>query len=416
VRLSKSLDARPTYYGARLVDVDVCTDLVDIAALNIYVQDVKVFKKVLEEWKAKHPDQPVIVARFGTEVMQNNRNGYSDPLSYEAQARFYIQRFDVVKNLDYDGAIIWSFNDWKGDRPALTVNAGDAWMHSMGLVSYDREKRLAYDAVRTVFRGEKFIALPMGNYAASAPIIFVVSGLVVLIGTAYFYNVNRRFRESLNRSVMNLYNFFADVRDQRIVSLVHTTVLGLILSAATAIVMSSILYHFRHSWVLDNMLSYVLISDNLKDSVVQLVRSPLKCIAYFSALLFLAFLLIYVVVMFLSVISKAKIFSYHAYVISVWSATPLLVLVPVGMILYRILDSSIYVLPSFILLAVLFVWVLMRLLKGISIIFDAYLIKVYVIGFLSLACIFTLVYVYYDYTQSTSMYLSYMYHVMLSTR
>ncbi|MEK9136283.1 MAG: hypothetical protein AAB393_04110, partial [Bacteroidota bacterium] len=113
---------------------------------------------------------------------------------------------------------------------------------------------------------------------------------------------------------------------------------------------------------------------------------------------------------------KAKIFSYHAYVISVWSATPLLVLVPVGMILYRILDSSIYVLPSFILLAVLFVWVLMRLLKGISIIFDAYLIKVYVIGFLSLACIFTLVYVYYDYTQSTSMYLSYMYHVMLSTR
>jgi hypothetical protein len=120
--------------------------------------------------------------------------------------------------------------------------------------------------------------------------------------------------------------------------------------------------------------------------------------------------------MLLSVISKAKIFSYHAYVITIWSATPLLVLVPVGMILYRIMDSSMYVVPSLVLLAVLFIWVLLRMLKGISIIFDAYLMKVYVIGFLSLACMFTIVYAYFDYTQSTSMYLSYMYHVMMNVQ
>jgi hypothetical protein len=416
VRLAKSLDNRPTYYGTRLIESDACADLVDIAAVNIHTADIKLFKKQLELWKGKNPGRPVIIGKFGTEVKHDDRNGYSDPLSYEAQARFYIQRFDIVKNLDYDGAMIWSFNDWKGDRPSLTVNAGDPWTHSMGLVSYEREKRLAYDAIRSVFRGEKFVALPMGNYAASAPIIFVVSGLIVLIGTAYFYNANRRFRDNLNRSMMNLYNFFADVRDQRIVSPVHTTLLGLIISVATAIVVSSILYHFRQSWLLDNMLSYVLISDGLKESVVLLVWNPLKCIAYFSAFFFLVFLFLYVIVMLLSVISKAKIFSYHAYVITIWSATPLLVLVPVGMILYRIMDSSMYVVPSLVLLAVLFIWVLLRMLKGISIIFDAYLMKVYVIGFLSLACMFTIVYAYFDYTQSTSMYLSYMYHVMMNVQ
>ncbi len=416
VRLAKSMDARPTYYGSRFIGQDQCSDLVDIAALNVYTQDIKLFKKQLEEWKTKNAGRPVIVGKFGTEVQQDNRNGYSDPLSYEAQARYYVQRFDIVKNVDYDGAIIWSYNDWKGDRPSLAVNAGDPWMHSMGLVSYEREKRLAYDAVRSVFRGEKFVALPMGNYAASAPIIFVVSGLIVLIGTAYFYNANRRFRDNLNRSVMNLYNFFSDVRDQRIVSLIHTTILGLIISVATAIVISSILYHFRQNWVLDSGLSYLLVTDGLKESVVRLVWSPLKCIGYFSAFFFLIFLLIYVVVMFLSVISKAKIFSYHAYVVTIWSATPLLVLVPVGMILYRIMDSSIYVVPSLALLLVLFVWVFLRLLKGISIIFDAYLMKVYVIGFLSLAGMVGLTYVYFDYTQSTSMYLSYMYHVMVNTQ
>ncbi|MBM2840048.1 MAG: Beta-galactosidase/beta-glucuronidase domain protein [Bacteroidetes bacterium] len=416
VRLAKSLDSRPTYLGTRLIESDVCADLVDIAAVDVRVSDIKAFKKRLEGWKARNQGRPVIVGKFGTEVQHNNRNGYSDPLSYEAQARFYIQRFDIVKNLDYDGAMIWSFNDWKGDRPSLTVNAGDPWMHSMGLVSYEREKRLAYDAVRSIFRGEKFVALPMGNYAASAPIIFVVSGLIVLIGTAYFYNANRRFRDNLNRSVMNLYNFFADVRDQRIVSLVQTTILGLIISVATAIVVSSVLYHFRQSWVLDNLLSYLLVSDGLKESVVLLVWNPIKCIAYFSAFCFLVLVSVYVLVMLLSVISKAKIFSYHAYVITIWSATPLLILVPIGMILYRIMDSPMYVVPSLVLLAVLFLWVLLRILKGISIIFDAYLVKVYVIGFVSLAGVVTMVYTYFDYTQSTSMYLSYMYHVMMNSQ
>lgn len=416
VQLVRSLDGRPTYYGTRLVESDNCTDIVDIAVLNVHAQDLKVFKKRLEEWKTKNSNRPVIVGKFGTEVKQDNRNGYSDPLSYEAQARFYIQRLDIVKTLDYDGALIWSFNDWKGDRPSLTVTASDPWMHSMGLVSYEREKRLAYDAVRSVFRGEKFVALPMGNFAASAPIIFVVSGLIVLIGTAYLYNASRRFRDNLNRSVMNLYNFFSDVRDQRIVSIIHTTLLGLIISIATAIVVSSILYHFRQSWMVDNLLSYVLVSDGLKESVVRLVWSPLKCIAYFSAFVFIQFLLISVVIMVLSIVSKARIFSYHAYVITVWSAAPLLVLVPIGMILYRIMDSPIYVLPSLVLMVVLLIWVLLRLFKGISIIFDAYLMKVYIIGFLALGCALSLGYVYFDYSQSASMYVSYMYHVMMNSQ
>jgi hypothetical protein len=181
-------------------------------------------------------------------------------------------------------------------------------------------------------------------------------------------------------------------------------------------VAASILYHFRQSWVFDNLLSYLLISDGLKQSVVGLIRSPLKCIAYFSVFFFLLFLTNCLVVILLSMISKAKIFSYHAYVVSVWSAAPLLVLVPVGMILYRIMDSPIYVVPSLAVILALFVWVFLRLLKGISIIFDAYLLKVYVLGFLSLVCVLSLAFVYLDYTQSASMYLSYMYHVMVNSQ
>lgn len=416
VRLAKSLDNRATYFGTRMFEHDICTDIVDIAALNVHGGDVKVFRKELEDWKARNPGKPVIVSKFGTEVQQSNRNGYSDPLSYEAQARFYIQRFDVIKSLNYDGAIVWAFNDWRGDRPALTVNAADPRMHSMGLVSFQREKRLAYEAVRSVFRGEKFVALPIGNYSTSAPIIYVLTGLVVLIGGAYFYNVSRRFRENLNRAFMNFYNFLADVRDQRIVTILHSTLLGIIVSVATAIVLSSILYHFRDSWVLDNVLSYILVTDQMKETVIHLIRDPLRFIATFSLLFFLALVLTSGLILMISPLFKSRVYPFHAYSITMWATPPLLILVPIGMILYRVMESSVYVIPTIMLVIVLLLWVLVRLLKGISIVFDTYALKVYLVGLASIVGVITIVYFYFDYTQSTSMYLTFMYSVMTNSR
>lgn len=416
VKVAKSIDTRPTYFASRMLKNDPCIDLVDIAAVNITTQDIKTFKAQLQSWSTQNSGKPVVVARFGSEVEHGNRNGYSDPLSYEAQARYYIQRFDIIRTLEYDGAFVWSFNDWKGDRPALTVNSGDPWLHTMGLVSGNREKRLAYEAVRSIFRGEKFVALPIGNHSSSAPIIYVLSGLVVLIGAAYFYNASRRFREALNRSVMNSYNFFADVRDQRIVSPVHSTLLGMIVSIATAIVVSSMLYHFRDSWALDNALSVLLVFDDIKETVVHLIWNPLLFITYFSIFFFLMLLLIAAILMIISPLFKAKIYPFHAYSITMWSTPPLLILVPMGMILYRVMESSMYVVPAIVVVGLLLFWVLMRLLKGISIIFDAATIRVYLLGFISVAGVFACVYLYYDYTQSTSTYLSYIYTVVTNSQ
>lgn len=412
VDLARSLDTRPTYIATGIVDGDSCTDVVDIAALNVSTHDPKAFQATLDSWRKSHRTKPVILTRFGTEVQQENRNGYSDPLSQEAQARYYIQRFDMLRAADFDGAFVWSFNDWRGDHPSLTVRTGDPSMHTMGLVSSRREKRLAYDAVRAVFHGEKFAALPIGSYSMSAPIIYVVVGFVVLIGMAYFYNANRRFRENLNRSILNSYNFFSDVRDQHLVPVLHSTILGLVVSLATAIVLSSIFYHFRSSLFLDSMLSYLLVSDGLKRDVVRLIWNPLKCIASCSVALFLVLCLISCKVYLLRVLFKTRIYFFHAYSVTMWATPPLLVLIPAGMILFRIMESSIYVLPSLAVLAGLHVWVLLRLLKGISIVYDVLPFRVYVLGFLSLALACVLVYFYYDVTQSAPLYASFLYKLV----
>ncbi len=411
VSSARSLDARPLYYGAPMRLRDTCSDLVSFVAIDARAGDLKSFKSQMEAWRDAHAETPVVVGQLGVEVQHDNRNGYSDPFSQEAQARFFIQRLDALKVLEFDGAFVWSFNDYRGARPALTVHSGDPMVCSTGLVSLYREKRLAYEAVQAVFRGEKFKSLPAGSYSTNAPMIYVLMGFVVLVGVAYLYNANRRFRESINRSFFNTYNFFADVRDQRIVSLVQTSVLALVIAIAAAIVGSSILYHFRDNLFLDNILSILLVSDALKAFVVRLVWHPVQFIAVATIVIFVKLFLVSVALMLLKVFFRARIYMFHAYAVSVWSTTPMLLFIPAGMILFRVMESSLYVIPSLAFVGVLIVWVVLRFLKGVSIIFDVPVIRMYLLGLALVVVVAGSLYVAYDSTRALPDYVTYLFHL-----
>jgi len=73
-----------------MLNNDVCTTGVDFVGITPPQSDLKSFRRMLSEWKKNHPHQPLVVLGYGKEVDQNNRNGYSDPMSQEAQARFFI--------------------------------------------------------------------------------------------------------------------------------------------------------------------------------------------------------------------------------------------------------------------------------------------------------------------------------------
>ncbi|MCC6397719.1 MAG: hypothetical protein IT282_11935, partial [Bacteroidetes bacterium] len=315
-----------------------------------------------------------------------------------------------------DGTILWSFNDWRADRPALTVHTGDPLTHRMGLVSDRREKRLAYDAVRAMFRGEKAAALPAGTYSPSTPIVFVLAGFVVLIALAYMYNASRRFRESVNRSVLNAFNFFTDVRDQRSVSVLHTGFLALIVSVATAIVGASVLYRFRDSLFLDNLLSYLLVFDDVKAFVILLIWDPLRFILVVSGVIVVKLILLSGVVHLLRALMKGRVYAYHAFAATIWSTTPLLAFIPIGMILYRVMEGQIYVMPSLVIIALFLLWVVLRFAKAVSIIYDVYPPKLYAAGIVILLALFGLMYLYYDLVQSAPMHLSFLYSMVGSGR
>lgn len=171
----KSLDKRSVYFATRLIK-NPCFEYVDMIALNSYGDDPKAFYAKLKECKSTFTEKPIIVARYGWDVEPGNHNGYSDPISMESQARYIMQFFNIIQDTKIAGSVLWSYNDWRTDRPSLSTYSHDPHMSTLGIVSYEREKRIAFDVVRALFNEEKVQALPVGNYSSNAPIIFIITG------------------------------------------------------------------------------------------------------------------------------------------------------------------------------------------------------------------------------------------------
>ncbi|MBI3189527.1 MAG: hypothetical protein HYZ33_02650, partial [Ignavibacteriales bacterium] len=83
-------------------------------------------------------------------------------------------------------------------------------------------------------------------------------------------------------------------------------------------------------------------------------------------------------------------------------------LIPIAMVLYRLMENPVYIYAVVTVMFIISVWVFLRLLKGISIIYDIKPLKVYAGGILLLIACLLVVYGYFDYTQSTSIYLKYL--------
>lgn len=410
-RTAKSLDDRLTYIVSRGEKPDP-TPLVDIAALQVLNGDTKVFKAQLISWKKSHTSQPVFVGGYGLPAEPENRNGYSDPMSQQAQARGILQRYRIITDEFSSGGFIETFDDFRSDRPVMRVKPLQVALHTQGIVELDREKKTAYDIVRSMYLGEKISALPIGSYVPPSPYTYVVIGLALLIIVAWLINGNRRFRESTRRAIFNSYNFFADIRDQFTLPLFHTTVTALIISTTFAIVASSVLYYFKSSQVLDYLLSYFL-SDVFKRIIITMAWDPIICVSYLTGLMFLWFFVLTFLIQMLSVFAKVKIRLFHSYSIAVWTALPWAFFIPVGMILYRVLQSEPYVPWILVLIALMMVWVFFRTLKGVSVIYHVYTPKMYLVGLMVVIIVTGGLYVFWNYSLSLSAYSEFFFSTIL---
>ncbi len=112
----------------------------------------------LDSLHKKWPDKPIIISELGAEGVPGAKPGKLYPIGYgqsrdftlEGQTRFYQEQLKIVKGKAFiKGVIPWVLADHRDDkRPKSAVPL----MNTKGLLTYDRQKKPAFDLVSEFFQ------------------------------------------------------------------------------------------------------------------------------------------------------------------------------------------------------------------------------------------------------------------------
>jgi len=392
---SRTLDNRPTYcsiwdYAATCKGVNFCF-------VDEFGQETSEFQMQLHNWKLHNPTTPLVVSTYGKSIKPDDHNGYNDPLSVESQSKYIVACYNAMQKEHAAGGFIMSFTDWSSNRPSIVSIETNPYMHYTGLISYGRdERRLTFDVAKALFTGDKIPMIIVGEDTESAPVIYIIIGLIFLLMLVYLANNSRRFRENFSRAIFRPFNFYADIRDQRILSTMQTTILGVITAGTYAIFLSSIFFYIRTNWFFDHILNILIPWNGLKYETAQLIWHPIECVAIFSLIFFTLQIIISGIIRFWAIFVRSRIFFSDVYSIVLWAGLPSMILIPLCMILYRVIMIPQYVFITSLLSVFTVFWILFRVLRGTAVVFDVPFRNVLATAIGILAVVSAAIVYYYD--------------------
>ncbi len=404
------------YYTPLTGMADTTSTSADFVGLDLLpFNSARAMKGFLAAVSAAPGDKVYWVSSVGSQTQIRNHNGYSDPLSLEHQARFLVDAYEAIENGQFAGISVNSFADWMGAVPHLLQN-NHPYLYTYGLVSYWREKRPAFSAVRALFNDEALPSLPIGNYSNTPPIIYVILSTLLLVLITYLHYSRRWFRESATRAVFRPYNFFADIRDQRMISAFQTTTVLLLVSAGISIYLSSLVYAFRDDYVFDRILGLIVPGDLLKIKIDYLIWHPVDFIIVFTIFFMVLICLVTLMIKLFSYIVKLRLQMVSAFTVATWSMLPMAVLILADMILFRLLKDPRFVWAASVILIALFLLSLFRLFHGIGVIYDLPTIRVGLVGSLMLIVLVVIVAIYFNGTNGIIAYAKFFYKFIAQSR
>lgn len=323
----------------------------------------------------------VFVSEATYMVTQGRSSGYTNKSTFEAQAKFFSDLLSYSEENESAGYFINAMYDYRCDYHSVLSSYNENKILSLGICNEDRNtSRPGYKVLYAKLHNLEQVTIPIGLRKDQSPMAFIISGLLLALFTGFLINSGRKFREDTSRALLRPYNFFADIRDLRIISGLHTTILAFIVSAIIGTLMASLFFYFKDKIIFERfILSFG--SENVTWAMSYLSWHPVQAIISLSVIVFLKLLLVSLLVKFFSFFVMNKIFLSNAYYVVVWSFLPFVLLIPGAIILYRMLAMDTMNLYIYLILILFCVLSLYRLVKGIYVIYDVSPGKVYLYSF-----------------------------------
>ena len=268
--------------------------------------------------------------------------------------------------------------DYRGNYPSIISGYNESNLYPLGIAGEDRStNRMSYKVIYSLLHNSEKVTIPLGSKKDDAPMSFILIGLVLAFLVGALVNSGRKFREDASRALLRPYNFFSDIRDQRLISGFHTAVLFITIALTYGLICSNILFRLRTDIIIEKFL-LAFGSANLLGIVSKLAWNPVLAVFEISAITIIKLLVLSLILKFASLFLRNKVPFQSIFFMVVWSLLPTLLLIPVGLVLYRILNLDVANLYIYSALILFLLWNINRLLKGIYVIFDVNSTTVYV--------------------------------------
>jgi beta-galactosidase len=330
--------------------------------------------------------------------------GYLLKNSTEAQAKYFGQIIDVSRNNNLSGFFINTFYNYNGDFKSLY--GGNEFYYQLGIFhNSPTSNNIVYKVLDAKLNNKNKVTIPIGNSKDENKLIFILIALGLSILMALLINTSRKFRDECSRAFFRPYNFFSDIRDQRIISGVHTFILLIVESGSISLFFTILFYYLR-----TNILFEKLLLSFGESSIIRgfsyLAWNPEKGFIIIFLFVILKIVFISVIIKAASFFIKTKIQYSSIFFMIIWGLLPFTILLPVELILYKILAIGTYNSIIIIVILLFWLWILQRIFKGIHVLFEVRKLTVYLYGLVIIILLITGAAAYFQLTNSALYYLN----------
>lgn len=382
----------------------------DVPGLDLYgVELINESPKTskLNELISSGPFKPskIFISEASYLVNRGKTDGYLNEGSYEAQAKIFEEVLDFSKSNSLLGYFLNSMFDYRSDYSSIIAGYNENNLLHTGLAEENRgTDRLSYKVIYAKLNNAEKVTIPIGSKKDDSPMIFIIAGILIAIVMGIMINSGKKFREDSTRALLRPYNFFADVRDQRLISGVHTFVLVIIIAATSGLLLSNILYYLKESILFEKIiLSFG--SSKLIHNISYISWNPLASIWWLSLLTIVALAVLIIIVKAASAFVKTRVAFSSVFHAVIWSFLPVVILLPLGIILYRVLSTGAINIYIFTAMLIFTIWVFYRLMKGIYVIYDTNPANVYLYSIIILFIIAAAFVIYFEISESAFTYI-----------
>jgi len=350
-------------------------------------------------------DNPTFVSEVSYPDYYGKSSGYLSAYSTEAQAKFFKEFIPYVFSKNNSGLIINSIFGFKGDFISSYGGNNDWGFYRTKILENPlSDNSLAFRAIKGSFTGTNTPNISIGVDKGDSPISFIITPIIITLLLTIVINAKRKIREDFSRALLKSYNYFADVRDNRIYTGIASLFVLLFSLASAAILFSILLFYFKDNIFVEKLIISAGLG-SLTNTILALSWNPLSSfIALFILALIKTGIIIFIIKAF-SLLVKTKVGIQKVFYVVSWSMLPLTLLLPLELVLYKLLETGIANTAIFVVICIWFIWVLFRIIKGVYIIFDTSALRVYGYSFAAILGFFVVSILYLHFSNQSVYYI-----------